>query len=56
MPGASSLVLAFVNGQNRFLGTYGSLVNGEHYKTVHHKMGSETEEEFLDYILGISSN
>jgi hypothetical protein len=33
-----------------------SLANGEHYKTVHRKMGSEMEEEFLDCILGISSN
>ena len=53
---ASSLVLVFVNVQNQFLGMHGSLANGEHYKTVHHKMGSETEEEFLDCKLGISSN
>ena len=53
---ASSLALVFVNEQNQFLGMHGSLANGEHYRTVHRKMDSETEEEFLDRILGISSN
>ena len=44
MLGASSLVLVFVNGQNQFLGMHGSLANGVHYKTVHRRMDSETEE------------
>jgi hypothetical protein len=42
--------------QNQSLGMRDSLANGEHYKTVHHNMDSETEEEFLDCKLGISSN
>ena len=44
---ASSLVLAFVNEQNQFLGMHGSLANGEHYKTVHRNMDNETEDSFL---------
>ena len=53
---ASLLVLVFVIGQNQFVGMHGSLANGVHYKTVHRSMDSEMEEEFLDCILGISSN
>ena len=56
MLGASSLVLVFVNVQNQFLGMHGSLANGVNYRTVHRRMGSETEELFLGCRLGISSN
>ena len=56
MIGASSLALVSERVQGQSLGTRGSLANGERYKTVRHKMDSETEEEFLDCILGISSN
>jgi hypothetical protein len=55
MIAASLLVLAFVNVQNQSLGMHGSLANGVRYKTVLHKMDSETEEESLDCKCGISS-
>ena len=40
MTEAQSLVLVVVNVQNLFLGMHVSLVNGEHYKTVHRKRDS----------------
>lgn len=40
--------------QRRFLGTYGSLANGAHYRIGHRNGGNGTEGEFLACMLGIS--
>jgi hypothetical protein len=54
---ATSLpVLVFEHAQKIFVDMSGFPVYGVHCKIVRHRMDSGMEEEFLDRMLGISSN